>query len=106
MWNDGSAVEVGGPYPRTFEADRELAESLGVEYLLAPRYDEIYADGRDVSFTAHLVGHRADWRPALQFMLNAFPEFFSAPDPDRTNFGRTLAQVRRACFLDLFTRSR
>ena len=39
-------------------------------------------------------------------VLNAYPEFFSAPDPDRTNFGRTLAQVRRRCFLDLFTCAR
>ena len=25
-------------------------------------------------------------------VLNAYPEYFSAPDPDRTNFGRTLAE--------------
>jgi hypothetical protein len=34
------------------------------------------AQGRTVRFTAHLVGHRADWRRALNFMLDAYPDYF------------------------------
>jgi hypothetical protein len=34
------------------------------------------AQGRTIRFTAHLVGHRADWRRALNFMLGEFPDYF------------------------------
>lgn len=40
--------------------------------------------GRDVEFTAHIVGHAADWRPALQFMVDEFADYFVSPiDPDK-----------------------
>lgn len=32
-------------YPQTWEADLQLAEACGVQAVLAPAYDEIYADG-------------------------------------------------------------
>jgi len=40
--------------------------------------------GRAVEFSAHIVGHAADWRPALQFMVDEFSEYFNSPiDPDK-----------------------
>ena len=43
-------------------------------------------DGRNVTFSAHLVGHRAAWRPALRFMLGEFPEYFVSSVPDLASF--------------------
>lgn len=43
-------------------------------------------DGRNVSFSAHVVGHRAAWRPALRFMLRQFPDYFVSQVQDLTEF--------------------
>lgn len=51
-------------YPRTLDADRSLAESLGADYLLFPRGQEMYPDGyvykvTESSFSRELEGtHR------------------------------------------------
>lgn len=42
--------------------------------------------GRDVTFTAHIVGHRADWRPALNFMVKAFAAYFVSGVEDIETF--------------------
>lgn len=54
-------------YPRTLEADRRMAESLGVDYLLVPLGPEMYPDGYTFKVTetvlsqelegAHRTGH-------------------------------------------------
>jgi pantoate--beta-alanine ligase len=54
-------------YPRTFSQDFALAESLGVDYVLLPSYDELYADSYRYRITEsklsqsmegqHRIGH-------------------------------------------------
>jgi pantoate--beta-alanine ligase len=43
-------------YPRTFEADKELLEAIGTDFIFAPSVEDIYPQGRDnaaITFNIH-----------------------------------------------------
>ena len=98
-------------YPRTFEDDRRLAEELGADYLLFPRYEEVYADGyayrvSESSFSrefegAHREGH-------FDGVLTVVLKLLNLTRPRRAYFGekdfQQLELVRgmaEAFFLDV-----
>ncbi len=41
---------------------------------------------QDILFSAHIAGHRADWRPTLRFMLRQFPNYFVSRIDDLEDF--------------------
>ena len=43
-------------------------------------YHRLGAGAEPISFSADIVAHAADWRPAAQWMVDRYPPFF-APDP-------------------------
>jgi pantoate--beta-alanine ligase len=47
-------------YPRTFEQDLAKLESLGTHYVLAPSYDELYADGFRYRVTENAVSRELE----------------------------------------------
>jgi len=67
-------------YPRTLEQDLALAESLGVDAVLLPRYEALYADGYryrldEMTFSrtlcgAHRPGHFAGVLTVVMKLLN------------------------------------
>jgi len=42
--------------------------------------------GREVTFTAHLVGHAGCWRPGLQFLVDEYKPFFAPWAEDAASF--------------------
>lgn len=98
-------------YPRTFDADRRLAEELGADYLLFPPYAEVYADGYAYRVTespfsrelegAHREGH-------FDGVLTVVLKLLNLVRPRRAYFGekdfQQLELVRgmaKAFFLDV-----
>ncbi len=61
QFNNPKDLEV---YPQTLTRDLELAETLGVDFVITPRFDDMYADGYrfqvdETRFSAELCGgHR------------------------------------------------
>lgn len=77
-------------YPRTLDADRRLAESLGVDYLLCPDGREIYPDDyaykvTESSFSRQLCGsHRAGH---FDGVLTVVLKLLNLTRPRRAYFG-------------------
>ncbi|MCP4658073.1 MAG: pantoate--beta-alanine ligase [bacterium] len=77
-------------YPRTLDADRRLAEKLGVDYLLCPRGREIYPDGYaykvvESPFSRQLCGaHRAGH---FDGVLTVVLKLLNLTRPQRAYFG-------------------
>ena len=77
-------------YPETLDADFELAESLGTDHLILPRYEEIYADDyryqiseKEVSNSlcgAHRLGH-------FDGVLTVVMKLLNIARADRAYFG-------------------
>ena len=77
QFNDPKDLEA---YPRTEAADLALAESLGVDAVLLPRYDDLYSDGfrfrvDESAFSrtlcgAHRPGHFAGVLTVVMKLLN------------------------------------
>jgi hypothetical protein len=55
--------------------------------------------GREVAFTAHLVGHPGCWRPGLQFMVDTYAPYFSPWVEDAAAFEGLGGYVTRVVFL-------
>src|SRR5271154_4736794 len=49
-------------YPRTFDADREALEKLGVDYLFAPTPEEMYPNGFRTAVVVEGLSERLDGR--------------------------------------------
>jgi len=83
-------------YPRTFEADREIALRSGVDYIFFPNIDEIYGSSDEVQILAPKVGgyilegsRRPDhFNGVLQVVL----KLFNIVQPHRAYFGKKDAQ--------------
>jgi pantoate--beta-alanine ligase len=77
-------------YPRTFDADRRLAEELGVDYLLCPPSAELYPDGyayrvSESPFSRELEGaHRAGH---FDGVLSVVLKLLNLVRPRRAYFG-------------------
>ncbi|HUV11495.1 MAG TPA: pantoate--beta-alanine ligase, partial [Acidimicrobiia bacterium] len=89
-------------YPRDPEGDRALAESIGVDLLFAPTFEEMYPEpGRTTvhvaGLTARLCG--ADRPTHFDGVTTVVTKLFSITGPCRAYFGRKdaqqLAVVRR-----------
>ena len=46
-------------------------------------------NGNDVTFTADIIAHEADWRGGLRWMTGKFPEFFDPPNPKADDIAGT-----------------
>ncbi len=78
-------------YPRTFEEDRKLLETEGVEVLFAPDAAEMYPDGAVTTVTVAGVGDRLDGasRPGhFAGVATIVAKLFNVVRPDRAYFGQ------------------
>ncbi|WP_343244758.1 pantoate--beta-alanine ligase, partial [Streptomyces sp. SID11385] len=90
-------------YPRTLEADLDLAGSAGADHVLAPSVDEVYPGGApEVRISAGPMGERLEGasRPGhFDGMLTVVGKMFHLVRPDLALFGQKdaqqLALVRR-----------
>jgi pantoate--beta-alanine ligase len=85
-------------YPRTFEADRALAESEGADVLFAPSVEELYPNGPASTFVDVAgLGDRLDGasRPGhFRGVATVVAKLLIAAEPDRAFFGqKDAAQV-------------
>lgn len=82
-------------YPRTWESDTALLESLGVQAIYAPRADRMYPEGYATYVTVerlqdHLCGVS---RPHFfRGVATVVAKLFNAVQPDRAYFGQKDAQ--------------
>ena len=94
-------------YPRTFDADRELLESAGVDALFHPSVEEMYPSGSDTRVTpgAVAVPLEGQYRPGhFAGVATVVARLLGAAIPDRAYFGQKDAQqlaVVRAMVRDL-----
>ncbi len=78
-------------YPDTLEADLELADALGVDYVLLPTYEELYADGfryqvHETEFSLELCGAN---RPGhFTGVLTVVMKLLNVVKPRRAYFGK------------------
>ena len=82
-------------YPRDFDRDRRLAESVGVDYIFAPGLQEMYPQG----FTTHVVVEEMSdvmcgaFRPGhFQGVATVVAKLFNIMPADRAYFGQKDAQ--------------
>jgi pantoate--beta-alanine ligase len=85
-------------YPRSFDADRALAESEGADVLFAPSVDELYLNGPASTFVeVPGLGDRLDGasRPGhFRGVATVVAKLLIAAEPDRAFFGqKDAAQV-------------
>ncbi len=84
-------------YPRTFEADCELLERAGVNYLFAPTPDEMYPPAAETYVDVPHIGSRLDGasRPGhFRGVATVVSKLFHIVQPDRAYFGqKDAAQV-------------
>ncbi len=98
-------------YPRTFAADRQLAEDLGVDVLLYPQAEEIYPDQYTYKVTESALSRRlcgAHRRGHFDGVLTVVMKLLNLTRPRRAYFGekdfQQLALVRgmvAAFFMDV-----
>ena len=87
QFNNAKDLEV---YPKTLERDLQLAGELGVDFVLMPGYDEMYADGyrfqvNESRFSAELCGAH---RPGhFTGVLTVVMKLLNLVRPDRAYFG-------------------
>jgi pantoate--beta-alanine ligase len=89
-------------YPRTLDADRDLCDRLGVDFVFAPSVEDMYPERPECTVE---VGRLADhlcgrFRPGhFQSVATVVTKLFSIVQPDRAYFGekdaQQLAIVRR-----------
>ena len=84
-------------YPRSFEADCALAESLGAEVVFAPSVEEMYPAGAATFVEVEGLSHRLDGasRPGhFRGVATVVAKLFAAAEPDLAFFGqKDAAQV-------------
>ena len=84
-------------YPRTFEADCDVARGEGAEVIFAPAVDELYPDGAQTFVEVEGVGDRLDGvsRPGhFRGVATVVAKLFIAAEPDLAFFGqKDAAQV-------------
>lgn len=87
QFNNPKDLEV---YPQTMERDLALAESLGVDFVITPRFDEMYADGYrfqvdENRFSSELCGEH---RPGhFTGVLTVVMKLLNLVRADRAYFG-------------------
>ncbi|MGE3616614.1 MAG: pantoate--beta-alanine ligase [Gemmatimonadales bacterium] len=77
-------------YPRTLDADRELAEAAGVDYLIAPAPAEVYPDGYRYRVTETEMSRtlEGEFRPGhFDGVLTVVLRLLTLVRPDRAYFG-------------------
>jgi pantoate--beta-alanine ligase len=77
-------------YPRTLEADREMLEKAGCDYLFHPETNEIYPPGFDFSMDFGLLATVMEgaYRPGhFDGVAKVVSRLFEIVDPDRAYFG-------------------
>ncbi|MBF0547031.1 MAG: pantoate--beta-alanine ligase [Candidatus Riflebacteria bacterium] len=77
-------------YPRTFKGDYELLKAAGADFLIYPKYDEIYADGYKFRVSEnHLSGILCGAsRPGhFEGVLTVVMKLFNLVGPTRAYFG-------------------
>ena len=77
-------------YPRTFEADRQLLESLGATVMFAPSAEEIYPepDTRKFSYPPTDTVMEGAFRPGhFNGVCQIVSKLFAFAEPDRAYFG-------------------
>jgi len=82
-------------YPRTFEDDLALCESLGAVAIYAPRSDSVYPEGYATYITVERLseGLCGGSRPVFfRGIATVVTKLFNAVDPDRAYFGQKDAQ--------------
>ena len=89
-------------YPRTFERDRELLESEGVELLFAPAVEEMYPAGAATWVTVEGLSDKLDGRSRpghFRGVSTVVAKLFHVVEPDVAFFGQKdaaqIAVVRR-----------
>ena len=100
-----------GAYPRVLDADLECCESVGVDQVLVPGPDEIYADGyryrvEETEFSGELCGAH---RPGhFTGVLTVVMKFLNLVRPRRAYFGekdyqqcRLISDMAAAFFMDV-----
>ncbi len=84
-------------YPRTFDADCALAESLGAGVVFAPSVEEMYPEGAETFVEAEQISDRLDGksRPGhFRGVATVVAKLFIAAEPDLAFFGqKDAAQV-------------
>lgn len=108
QFNDPKDLEK---YPRTFEADRELALKEGVDAIFYPQISDLYPDDyryevREKKWSQHFCGaHRAGH---FEGVLTIVLKLFNLVKPDRAFFGekdyqqmRLIQDMVKAFFLPL-----
>jgi pantoate--beta-alanine ligase len=77
-------------YPRTFDQDLAKLESLGTEYVLAPQYEELYADGFRYRVSESSVSNELEGvqRPGhFDGVLTVVLKLLGLARPERAYFG-------------------
>jgi pantoate--beta-alanine ligase len=85
-------------YPRSFEADSALVESLGVEYLFAPEAAEMYPPGFSSHVEVEGLSRRLEGRARpghFQGVATVVLKLLEVVQPWRAYFGRKDAQQAR-----------
>lgn len=84
-------------YPRTFDADCALAESMGADVVFAPAVDELYPDGAETFVEVERLSDRLDGasRPGhFRGVATVVTKLFVAAEADLAFFGqKDAAQV-------------
>jgi pantoate--beta-alanine ligase len=85
-------------YPRTFDADRQALENLGVNYLFAPGADEMYPKGFRTAVMVEGLSDRLDGRSRpghFRGVATVVLKLFEIVQPRFAYFGRKDAQQAR-----------
>ena len=98
-------------YPKTFEQDCALLESVGVDYLLAPHNEALYPDGFEIQVSETLESQILEgaFRPGyFTGMLTIVLKLLNLIRPNRAYFGekdfqqlRLVQKMARALFLPI-----
>lgn len=84
-------------YPRTFDADCKLAESMGADAVFAPSVDDLYPNGAETFVEVERLSDRLDGgsRPGhFRGVATVVTKLFVAAEPDFAFFGqKDAAQV-------------
>ncbi len=82
-------------YPRTFEADREALENLGVDFLFAPTPEEMYPTGFNTSVSVNGLSEKWEGRARpghFDGVATVVLKLFEIVKPQTAFFGRKDAQ--------------
>jgi len=89
-------------YPRSFERDCQLLEQEGVDFVFAPRVEEMYPDGAGTWVTVEGLSEKLDGksRPGhFRGVTTVVSKLFHIVEPDRAFFGQKdaaqVANIRR-----------